>query len=850
MAAVWALAAGALMPGAARAQGTPAAVYDFEGNAGGAATLAGGASLGTGLVGAHALHLPGTPGAFADVPTPVIDTTQSYTVTAWVKVNEIKGFQTFASIDGENVSGFYLQLRGDTGQFAFAVLPSDDGTAGAIVAGATDEPQTGRWYNLAGVSDASEHTITLYVDGVKQQTVSAPPLWKANGHTAIGRGRFGGKPADFANSDIDDVRFYQTALSATEIAAIVKPILPAAPPPAAPTLQINADGAHFKLSPMFYGLMTEEINYSYDGGLYGELIRNRIFKDSDTEPSHWSAVETGGSAGIALDTTQPINTALTTCLRLNVKTAPMGSHVGAANDGYWGIPVKPNTKYRASFYAKSDGGAAPLTVSIESADGATIYASATVPKITIDWQPYAVTLSTGRNVVPTAATRFVITASRPGTVWLNLVSLFPPTFSNRPNGNRIDLMQKLAAMKPAFLRMPGGNYLEGDTISTRFDWKKTLGPLTQRPGHPGPWGYRSSDGMGLLEFLEWCEDLKMQPLLAVYAGYSLRGEHVEPGPALQPFVQDALDEIEYVTGGVNTKWGAVRAANGHPKPFPLQYVEIGNEDAFDRSRSYDGRYAQFYDAIKAKYPKLQLIATTGVKMRTPDVIDEHYYRKASDFVRDTPHYDNYDRKGPKIFVGEWASQDVDTPWSKPETKGPTPTLNSALGDAAWMTGMERNSDVVVMEAYAPLLVNVNPGGRQWAVNLIGYDALTSYGSPSYWAQVMFAQHHGDVVLPATVEGSKMLAQSVTRDSRTGTVYVKVVNPTDAAQPVRVTLSGVRSVSSKGTALVLSGSGPQDTNTITEPTNIVPRTQTVNGLSADFMYSFPPYSVTILQIGTK
>lgn len=856
LAAVWALAAGALTPGAARAQGagSPAAVFHFDEGAGGVAAdasgqgvgavLAGGAAWGPGLVGAHALHLPGQ-GADAEAPKALIDTTQNYTVMAWVRVSDVKGYQTFVSIDGENVSGFFLQLRADTGQFAFTVLPGDATTGQGAIAGATDDPDPNRWYHLAGVYDAGAHTIALYVNGVKQQTVPAPAAtWKANGHTAIGRGRFGGRPVDFVNGDLDDVRFYQSALGAADIAAIARANLPAGAPAtvAAPTLAINAARPGVKVRPMLYGLMTEEINYSYDGGLYGELIRNRTFKDSDKEPSHWSSVQTGGGAGIYLDTTQPnvgSGAALTTCLRLNVQDAPAGSHVGVANDGFWGIPVRPNTKYRASFYAKSDGGVAPLNVSIESSDGATVYARAIVPKITTEWRSYTVTLATGR-VAPTSDARFVIAASRPGTVWLNLVSLFPPTFNNRPNGNRIDLMQRLAVMKPAFLRMPGGNYLEGDTIETRFDWKKTLGPISRRPGHMGTWGYRSSDGMGLLEFLEWCEDLKMEPVLAVYAGYSLRGQHVDPGPALQPFVQDALDEIEYVTGGVHTKWGAVRAANGHPKPWALHYVEIGNEDWFDRSGSYDGRYAQFFDAVKAKYPKLQLIATAGVKLRTPDVIDEHYYRSPAQFVRDTRHYDGYDRKGPKIFVGEWASQEGE----------PTPNLNSALGDAAWMTGMERNSDVVVLESYAPLFTNVNPGGHQWHTNLIGYDALSSFGSPAYWAQAMFSRFHGDVVLPATLAGSRGLSQSVTRDTKTGTVYVKLVNATGMPQAMRVTLAGVKKVSPRGAALVLSGTSPRDTNSISEPNRIVPRTLQVNGLSPDFRFQFAPYSVTILQIGTK
>src|SRR5256885_1453812 len=233
----------------------------------------------------------------------------------------------------------------------------------------------------------------------------------------------------------------------------------------------------------------------------------------------------------------------------------------------------------------------------------------------------------------------------------------------------------------------------------------------------------------------------MQPVLAVYAGYSLQQEHVNPGPDLQRYVQDALDEIEYVTGGPETKWGAVRVQNGHPQSFKLTYVEVGNEDYFDRSGSYDGRYEQFHKAIKAKYPDLQIIATMPVKNIRPDVIDDHYYRRATEFFNDTTHYDKTNRSGPKIFVGEWATREGT----------PTPNLGAALGDAAWMTGMERNSDLIVMSCYAPLLVNVNPGGMQWESDLIGFDASRSYGSPSYYAQVMFSQNVGDVTLGSNLD---------------------------------------------------------------------------------------------------
>lgn len=506
------------------------------------------------------------------------------------------------------------------------------------------------------------------------------------------------------------------------------------------TVGVNKPGV--KISPALFGLMTEEINHAYDGGLYAELIQNRAFKDHPNGLAHWSVVTSGGGAGtIVLDIMDnPIpGTVLTNCLRLDVSAATAGQHVGVANDGYWGIPVKPKTTYRASFYAKASSTfTGPLTVDLQSAEG-DVHATAQVAALTADWKPYTVTLTTGA-VTPSTANRFVLSASSAGTVWLSQVSLMPPTYKNRPNGSRIDLMQKMGDMQPAFLRLPGGNYLEGDTIAERFEWKDTLSPISQRPGHQGPWGYRSTDGMGLLEMLEWCEDLKMQPVLAVFAGYALRGAHVEPGPALTPFVQDALEEIEYVTGGPNTTWGSRRVRDGHPAPFPLTYVEVGNEDWFDRSGSYDGRYAQFYDAIKAKYPPLQIIATARVKGHRMDVLDDHYYRSAAEMARDAGHYDKTDRSGPKIFVGEWAS-----------TEGsPTPTLQAALGDAAWMTGMERNSDIVVLESYAPLLVNVNPGARQWGTNLIGYDALSSFGSPSYYVQKMFGTNRGDVILPVTL----------------------------------------------------------------------------------------------------
>jgi alpha-N-arabinofuranosidase len=682
---------------------------------------------------------------------------------------------------------------------------------------------------------------------------------------------------------------------------------------AVPTLQIKADQVVAPVSPMLHGLMTEEINFSYEGGLYGELVRNRTFKANPTNAVYWNAV---GDTALSLDTNQPLNSALNVSLKLDTRKASKDSPVGIANDGYWGIPVRPNTTYRVSFYAKGKSFGGPLTVSLESylntnvgtvpvpaADQKnskksfewfpggyrSVFASAEIPKISGNWQKYEVTLTTG-DVPPSKDNELVITTTKPKTwwgklwgrhsaVWFQQVSLFPPTYNNRPNGNRPDLMQLLADMKPAFLRFPGGNYLEGNTIATRFNWKNTVGDISQRPGHlDDGWGYWSTDGLGLLEFLEWCEDLKMEPLLAVYAGYSMRQVRVAPGADLSPYVQDALDEIEYVTGDANTKWGAQRVKDGHPAPFPLHYVEVGNEDWFDRSNTYDARFSEFYDAIKAKYPQLQIISTIGnehpasqrVHSRTPDLTDEHYYKNQEQMEAQSHMYDTRPRTGPKIFVGEWATR----------VGSPTPDMAGALGDAAWMTGMERNSDIVLMGSYAPLFVNVSDLGRggsmQWKTDLIGYDALHSYGSPAYYAQKMFANQCGDVILamkakniptiptpaparrntngvdqpaPATRE-IPALYYSVTRDSKNGTIYLKVVNSLGTAQPLKIQISGASAIEAEGSATVMKAGSPDDTNSINEPTKVVPVTEKVDGLGTEFTREFPPYSITVLELKTK
>ena len=611
---------------------------------------------------------------------------------------------------------------------------------------------------------------------------------------------------------------------------------------------------------MLYGLMTEEINHSYDGGLYGELIQNRAFKDNGRTTPHWSGL---GETKLTLDHEHPVTPELGVSLKIE-GAGPLG----VVNDGYWGFPIRPSTSYRCSLYARCEA-AKSLEISLESADGTKVYASGSVPGVESGWKKFDLLLRTSRTEATTSDARFVIRTTG-GPVWLSLVSVFPATYGDHPNGFRPDVLRLLQDMKPAFLRFPGGNYLEGNTFRDRFEWKRTLGPLEKRPGHQAPWGYRSSDGLGLLEYMNWIEDMGARPVLAVFAGYVLNHDVIDSNTELQGFVNDALDEIDYLTGGPNTKWGAKRVADGHPKPFTLDYVEVGNEDGFDDSGSYEKRFVQFYDAIKKKYPKINVISTTGgkdwlglkfpIRLRKPDLVDEHYYSSTWEMMAMATKYDSYDRKGPRIFVGEWAAQDVPEPWTRVNEKGPTPNLNCAIADAAFMTGMERNSDIVEMSCYAPLLVNVNPGGRQWAVNLIGYDTLSSFGSPSYYAQKMFMANLGDWTVRTAASGMPTQSQgnqtidalfhSATIDSKTGTIFLKVVNPQATAQAVDFRVVGAKSIRSNGTQIQLAGEDLKSMNTIAEPMKISPKTSNVSELSERFTRTFPAHSVTVLKIETR
>jgi alpha-N-arabinofuranosidase len=600
-------------------------------------------------------------------------------------------------------------------------------------------------------------------------------------------------------------------------------------------LTVDTTASVSPVSPTLYGLMTEEINYSYDGGLYAEMVNNRTFSNRWPRFEHWTLVTKGDAqASIDADESGP-SAALARSMKLTITAASAASEAGVGNSGYWGMAVRPETTYSGSFYAKAQGVGTAHARLISDTTGA-VLAEAAIPVTDGDWQLYTYTMKSGK-VAASSTNHLEITFSQPGTISFQLVSLFPPTFNNRANGNRPDLMELLAGMHPHFLRLPGGNYLEGDTIAERFDWKKTIGPLVDRPTHRSPWNYESSDGLGLLEYLEWCEDLKIEPVLAVYAGYSLHGEYVTPGADLDPYVQDALDEIEYVTGGTDTKWGAERAKDGHPAPFPLHYIEIGNEDWFDKSGSYDGRFAQIATAIRAKYAQqYMLIATTPVKTVAPDVVDDHYYETPEQMFALVHKYDKADRSGPKVFVGEWATR----------TGSPTPDFGAALGDAAWMTSLERNSDLIVMASYAPLFTNVNPGGMQWATDLIGYDALRSYGSPSYWAQVLFAGHVGDHTVQSAASGvNPRFFWSATVSSPEKTLHLKLVNASDTAQALSIDLKGA--AAGEATLYTLHGATRWSTNTIEQPDTIHPIQSTLAVTAKAWSHTVPGNTIEVIDV---
>jgi alpha-L-arabinofuranosidase len=529
-------------------------------------------------------------------------------------------------------------------------------------------------------------------------------------------------------------------------ALMIAPRPAVAQTPAVTTITVHADAPGVKINPDMYGIFFEEINHAGEGGLYAELVKNRTFKEITKDgPAGWSA-HGDGSLDVTLTTDQsvPLNEANNFAGKVEIKSnghaddhKPFGS---VSNDGYWGMNIRPGEKYNLSFYARGgEGFKGDLLVAMENAGGTSL-GQRQFTGVTGEWKKYTAQITaTGGD--PKA--RLVIGSGSPGTFYLNVVSLFPDdTFNHRPNGLRKDLARMVADLHPAFMRFPGGCYVEGDSLDSRFQWKKTIGDIADRPGHANAnWRYWSTDGLGYHEYLQFCADIGAAPLYVFNVGMSHRQQI--PMNKLQPFIDDALDAIEYANGPVTSKYGAMRAKAGHPEPFGLKYVEIGNENGlFGNNRGqwggsydeYQARYKPAYEAIHAKYPGIQCIANTRVGSKM-DLVDDHVYEAPGWFWGNQHKYDTEPRNGLHVYVGEYAD-------TKDCGQG---NLRAALAEAAYMNGFEHNADLVRMSSYAPMFVQVND--RTWNPDMMVFDSSRSFGTPSYWVQALYASHRPDESLP-------------------------------------------------------------------------------------------------------
>lgn len=532
------------------------------------------------------------------------------------------------------------------------------------------------------------------------------------------------------------------------------------------TIDVHVDQPGATIPPSLYGIFFEEINHAGDGGLYAEMIQNRSFEETTPVegctladdhckapalPDYvsgkvkqwsvpwrfaspwpaWSLEAARAEASISIETAEPLNANNPRYLRLAVKAIPAGAAVRLLNEGYWGVAVRKGEHYDLSFYSRTAATSPPAAVRVGILDAqGTLLASADVSQIAgRGWKKHTCTLSASAT---DAKARFFLQPLDACVLDLDMVSLFPKkTFKNRPNGCRADVAQLLADLKPAFMRFPGGCVVEGATMANRYRWKETLGDLAARPGHWSLWGYRNSDGLGYHEFLQLCEDLGCDAMYVCNCGLSCTGRNGDfwPDQRLDELIQDTLDAVEYALGSAETPWGAQRVRSGHPEPFPLKYLEIGNENFGPR---YDERYRRFAAALRRDWPQLTLICDTD--FTEAQIHDQHFYRDPGWFFSNFHLYDKRPEPGkpPLVYVGEYAcNRDVGAG-----------NLRAALSEAAFMLGMERNSDYVIMASYAPLLFHVED--RRWPVNLIGYDSAVSFGRASYYVQQLFAAHRPDV----------------------------------------------------------------------------------------------------------
>ena len=541
---------------------------------------------------------------------------------------------------------------------------------------------------------------------------------------------------------------------------------------------VATDRSARKISPDLFGIFFEDINYAADGGLYAELIQNRSFEYTPGDRKEWNNLTSwelverdGGKATLSAETAKPLHENNPHYALVHA-TEPNGS-VGIANSGFDGIVLKAGDSYDFSVFARQiEGVGGPLEVRLEDPQGG-ILAEATLPKPGSAWAKSAVSLKAAGNA---NNARLVLTTKGAGKLCLDMVSLFPKdTYKNRPNGLRRDLAQVIADLKPKFVRFPGGCLAHGDGLDNMYRWKDTVGPVETRKAQRNIWRYHQTTGLGYYEYFQFCEDIGAKPLPVVPAGVccqnagnyipgSPKGQQHIPMAEMAAYIQEVLDLIEWANGPATSKWGAVRAAAGHPQPFHLEYLGVGNEDQI--TDGFEERFAMIHKAIKAKHPEITVIGTVGPFSSGEDfergwkiarqlrvaMVDEHYYMPPDWFLANQHRYDTYDRMGPKVYLGEYAS------------KGNS--LFNALAEAAYMTSLERNGDVVHLASYAPLLAKTHH--TQWNPDLIYFDNTSVMLTANYHVQRLFGENPGDVWLPNTIEMPRPAAPDTTAGVFLGT----------------------------------------------------------------------------------
>jgi alpha-L-arabinofuranosidase len=613
-------------------------------------------------------------------------------------------------------------------------------------------------------------------------------------------------------------------------------------------VDISKPGA--AVAPILRGQQIEEFNHGFQGGLIAQMLNNPTFEELVDPIKFWSVAQTGSSGAIisaqTSANTQMLNRYQQHCIKMSISSVVSGP-VGLSNGGYWGLGLRNNTLYKVSFWVrKRENFNGDLTVKLESNEGR-VFASSDAIIPTKSWAKYTCDLRTSGIASPDGNNRFVIYASAPGDIYFDVVTLNPPTWNDQPNGLRPDLAQMFVDLKIKYIQYPGGCMAESKSMDECWNWKNSIGPLEERPGsYRTPYSYKNNQFFGVDEFFQLCEQLKAEPVYTCSCGISEFPGGFEavthgacPLNEMQPIIQDILDLLEYVRGDSLTTWGARRAANGHPAPYNLRYVQIGNENNFAQS-DYDTHYPLVYSAIHAAYPDIEAIHNgTGVNGKMVDYVNETHFPKPEEAVSWYDRFNDRDPSGKRMVVAEFASTDNGNLGQKC-----IGNLHDALGDAVFALGCEKNSANMFWTGYgnyASLLEH-----NDFGPNIVWHDCLSCFGTPSYQMQKMlFTENQGSRVLPFIEDGPLFWSTSIDTESGKHDILVKVVNSNGRPEIVKITLKGAENVNKTGHSTTLTGA-PDDENSIANPTKIVPVSSTFKA-SKSFNYTFPAYSVTVLRI---